>query len=161
MNYGLNKVIGDDETGFRGVSDDVYRMEGLGLRHRRRRAVQQSRLLVRGRLRGRDVPVSGVAAWRRQPGAAPAAEDPRATSSTVSISSAMAPDNAVITEGAPPGGTARALVEPGRAMAIYLRKKRAAADRRKRSRRRLTLDRPDRCESTCPRASGAPSGSTR
>jgi hypothetical protein len=34
----------------------------------------------------------------------------------------MAPDNAVITGGAPPGGTARALVEPGRAMAIYLRK---------------------------------------
>ena len=28
MNYGLNKAIGDDETGFRGVSDDVYRMEG-------------------------------------------------------------------------------------------------------------------------------------
>src|SRR5215204_886321 len=27
MNYGLNKAIGDDETGFRGVSDDVYRME--------------------------------------------------------------------------------------------------------------------------------------
>ena len=27
MNYALNKVIGDDETGFKGVSDDVYRME--------------------------------------------------------------------------------------------------------------------------------------
>ena len=28
MNYALNKVIGDDETGFRGTSDDAYRTEG-------------------------------------------------------------------------------------------------------------------------------------
>ncbi|HYG36884.1 MAG TPA: hypothetical protein VEC99_18975, partial [Clostridia bacterium] len=28
MNYGLNKVIGDNETGFRGTNDSVYRMEG-------------------------------------------------------------------------------------------------------------------------------------
>ena len=28
MNYALNKVIGDNETGFRGMSDDDYRMEG-------------------------------------------------------------------------------------------------------------------------------------
>ena len=27
MNYGLNKVIGDNETGFRGNSDSAYRME--------------------------------------------------------------------------------------------------------------------------------------
>lgn len=27
-NYGLNKVIGDNETGFRGVSDSTYRFEG-------------------------------------------------------------------------------------------------------------------------------------
>jgi hypothetical protein len=27
MNYGLNKVIGDDETGFRGVHDEPYRIE--------------------------------------------------------------------------------------------------------------------------------------
>ena len=126
MNYGLNKAIGDDETGFRGVSDDVYRMEGLGFRHRRRRALQQSRLLVRRRLRGRDVrypasqPGGGSRALRRQ----------------LKILAEfiggfdflrMAPDNAVITKGAPPGGTARALVERGRAMAIYLRKKRASS----------------------------------
>ena len=76
MNYGLNKAIGDDETGFRGVSDDVYRMEGVGLRHRRRRVVQQSRLLVRCRLRGRDVRVPGVTARRRQQGAAAPVEGP-------------------------------------------------------------------------------------
>jgi len=28
LNYGLNKVIGDNETGFRGTSDSTYRMEG-------------------------------------------------------------------------------------------------------------------------------------
>ena len=27
MNYGLGKVIGDDETGFRGVADRPYRIE--------------------------------------------------------------------------------------------------------------------------------------
>ena len=34
----------------------------------------------------------------------------------------MSPDNSVIKGGAPQGGTARALVEPARAMAIYVRK---------------------------------------
>ena len=33
----------------------------------------------------------------------------------------LKPDNSVLKEGAPPGLTARALVEPGRAYAIYLR----------------------------------------
>ena len=28
LNYGFNKVIGDNETGFRGVTDEPYRMEG-------------------------------------------------------------------------------------------------------------------------------------
>lgn len=37
----------------------------------------------------------------------------------------MRPDNSVIKGGVPSGGTARALVEPGRAMAIYLRSERA------------------------------------
>ena len=27
MNFGLNKIIGDDETGFRGIHDQVYRIE--------------------------------------------------------------------------------------------------------------------------------------
>jgi hypothetical protein len=27
MNFGLNKVIGDDETGFRGIHDRIYRIE--------------------------------------------------------------------------------------------------------------------------------------
>ena len=27
MNYGLNKVIGDNETGFRGTNDTPYRTE--------------------------------------------------------------------------------------------------------------------------------------
>ena len=55
MNYALNKVIGDNETGFRGTGDAVYRMEALGLPPRRRRAVQQPRLLVHRRPRGRHL----------------------------------------------------------------------------------------------------------
>ena len=39
----------------------------------------------------------------------------------------MAPDNTVIKGGAPSGGSARALVEPGKAMAIYVRKKGAGS----------------------------------
>ena len=31
QNYGLNKVIGDNETGFAGNSDSTYRKEGLGI----------------------------------------------------------------------------------------------------------------------------------
>ena len=77
MNYGLNKVIGDNETGFHGTSDDGLPHGGLGVHPRRRRAVQQPRLLVRRRPRGRHVSVSGDAAGRRQPGAAPADEDPQ------------------------------------------------------------------------------------
>jgi hypothetical protein len=38
----------------------------------------------------------------------------------------MTPDDSVIAGGAPVGGSARALVERGRAMAIYVRKKNAA-----------------------------------
>ena len=77
MNYGLNKVIGDDETGFRGVSDDVYRMEGWDFVIAGGGLYNNLDYSFAAGSRGRDVPVPGVTAWRRQPGAAPAAEDPR------------------------------------------------------------------------------------
>ena len=76
MNYALGKVIGDDETGFRGTRDAPYRTEGVGIHPRRRRPLQQSRLLVRRRPRRRHLRLSGDPARRRQPGIPPADEDP-------------------------------------------------------------------------------------
>ena len=48
MNYGLNKVIGDDETGSRDVGR-AYRIEGWEFLLAGGGPVQQSRLLVHGR----------------------------------------------------------------------------------------------------------------
>src|SRR6185436_1892218 len=39
----------------------------------------------------------------------------------------MTPDTTIIKDGVPAGGSARALVEPGRAIAIYMRKQRPAS----------------------------------
>ena len=75
MNYALNKVIGDDETGFRGTDRRALPDRSLGLHPRGRRAVQQPRLLVRRRPRGRHLRLSGDAARRRQPRVSPPDED--------------------------------------------------------------------------------------
>ena len=126
MNYGLNKAIGDDETGFRGVSDDVYRMEGWDF-------------IIAGGGLYNNLDYSFAAGYEdgtfqypaSQPGGGSQALRRQLKILAGFISSfdflEMAPDNAVIREGAPPGGSARALVERGRAMAIYLRKKRPAS----------------------------------
>jgi hypothetical protein len=126
MNYGLNKVIGDDETGFRGVGDDVYRMEGWDF------------VLAGGGLYN-NLDYSFAAGYEdgtfeyppSQPGGGS-----RALRRQLKILAEfiggfdflrMTPDNSVITDGVPPGGSARALVERGRAVAIYIRRTRPAA----------------------------------
>ena len=126
MNYGLNKAIGDDETGFRGVGDDVYRMEGWDF-------------IVAGGGLYNNLDYSFAAGYEdgtfqyppTQPGGGS-----RALRRQLKILAGfiggfdflrMAPDNGVITDGVPAGGSARALVERGRAIAIYMRKKRPAA----------------------------------
>ena len=126
MNYGLNKVIGDDETGFRGVSDEVYRMEGWDF------------ILAGGGLYN-NLDYSFAAGYEDGTFQYPASQPgggSRALRSQLKILAGfiggfdflrMTPDNSVITDGVPPGGSARALVERGRAIAIYLRKKRPAA----------------------------------
>jgi hypothetical protein len=122
INYGLNKVIGDDETGFRGVSDEVYRTEGWEF------------VFAGGGLYN-NLDYSFAAGYEdgtfqyppTQPGGGS-----RALRRQLKILAGfingfdfirMAPDGTVIKAGLPPGGSARALVEPGRAIAIYLRKK--------------------------------------
>lgn len=119
-NYGLNKVIGDDETGFRGTGDTAYRTEawdfilaGGGLFN------NLDYSFTAGHEDGTfeypsTQPGGGNTGFRRQ----------------IKILSEflhgfefiyMKPDNGIIAGGIPPAGTARALVDPEKALAIYLR----------------------------------------
>ena len=75
LNYGLNKAIGDDETGFRGTARRDLPQRGVGLPARRRRALQQPRLLVRRRAGERQVRLPADAAGRRQRRAEASAAD--------------------------------------------------------------------------------------
>ena len=124
VNFGLKKVIGDDETGFRGVSDEVYRTEGW-------------EFVIAGGGLYDNLDYSFAAGYEDGTFQYPATQPgggSRALRRQLKILAdfingfdfvRMAPDNTVIKEGTPPGGSARALVEPGRAIAIYLRKKSA------------------------------------
>ncbi len=122
LNYGLNKVIGDNETGFRGVSDDPYRMEawdfivaGGGLYN------NLDYSFTVGHEDGsfsypNTQPGGGTAALRRQL---------RFLRDFINGFDflKMKPDNSVIKSGVPDGMTARALIELSKAYAIYLRPK--------------------------------------
>jgi hypothetical protein len=121
MNLGLNKAIGDNETGFRGTNDAPYRTEAWDF------------ILAGGALFnhldysftvGKEdgthqmtatTPGGGNATLRRQFAIL------REFIDSFNFTR-MKPDNSIITSGVPPGGSARALVEPGRACAIYVRK---------------------------------------
>jgi hypothetical protein len=120
LNYGLNKVIGDNETGFRGVSDDPYRMEAWDF-------------IVAGGGLYNNLDYSftvghedGTFAYpNTQPGGGAAALRKQLRILRDYIYGfdflKMKPDNSVIKDGVPQGMTARALVEHGKAYAIYLR----------------------------------------
>ena len=120
LNYGLNKVIGDNETGFRGVSDDPYRMEAWDF-------------IVAGGGLYNNLDYSftvghedGTFAYpNTQPGGGTAALRKQLRILRDFIYGfdflKMKPDNSVIKEVVPQGMTARALVEHGKAYAIYLR----------------------------------------
>ena len=120
INYALNKVIGDDETGFRGVADAPYRTEawefvmaGGGLYN------NLDYSFAAGHEDGSfDFPAS-------QPGGGgrPLRRQIKILSEFINSLDfiRMSPDNSVITGGIPQGGAAWALVERGRAMAIYVR----------------------------------------
>ena len=123
MNYALNKVIGDDETGFRGVSDDVYRMEGWDF-------------VIAGGGLYNNLDYSFAAGYEdgtfqypsTQPGGGSRALRQQLRILSDFINSfdfiRMTPGDTIIKDGIPPGGSTRALVEPGRAIAIYIRKQR-------------------------------------
>ena len=120
-NYALNKVIGDDETGFRGVDDAFYRSEawefvlaGGGLYN------NLDYSFTVGHEDGTFAypstqPGGGSRALRRQ---LKVLRDFMDSFDFVRLS----PDDSVVKEGVPDGGAARALVDPGKAIAIYVRK---------------------------------------
>lgn len=120
-NWALDKPIGDNETGFRGTSDTAYRTEAWDF------------LIAGGALFNHldysftvghedgtyqypaTQPGGGNLTLRRQFGILG-----RFMRGLDFVR--MKPDNSVIKGGIPAGGTARALVEPGKAYAIYVRK---------------------------------------
>jgi hypothetical protein len=119
-NYHLNRVIGDNETGFRGTTDAPYRLEawdfilsGGGLFN------NLDYSFAAGYETGTFVypasqPGGGNAAFRRQM---------KVLSDFIHGFDfiRMRPDNSVVSSAVPAGVTARALVEPGKAMAIFVR----------------------------------------
>ena len=125
-NAALNKVIGDDETGFNGNDDRVYRTEawdfilaGGGLFN------HLDYSFVVGKEDGsfaypKTQPGGGSAAFRKQ-------MKVLREFMTGFDFIRMKPDPSVIQGGIPEGGTARALVEPGKAIALYLQSGKTAA----------------------------------
>jgi len=118
MNYGLNKVIGDNETGFRGPKPDAYRIEAWEF------------LLAGGALfsnldytftcghedgSGRNnAPGSATREIHKQLGVLA-----RFFNGLDFVK--MRPDRSVVLSGVPEGGAAHALVESGKQYAVYVR----------------------------------------
>ncbi len=120
MNYGLNKVIGDNETGFRGNSDSTYRAEGWEF------------ILAGGGLYNNlDYSFSvghekGTYAYpAKQPGGGSAALREQLSYLQDFISGFdfihMKPDSTSITGGLTQNTSAYVLSEPGKQYAIYIR----------------------------------------
>jgi hypothetical protein len=119
-NYALNKVIGDNETGFRGTGDAVYRMEGWDF------------ILAGGGLFN-HLDYSFAAGHEdgrfQYPSTQPGGGGPALRRQLRILSDfihgfdflKMRPDSSLVKRGVPTGVSARALAEPGRAYAIYIR----------------------------------------
>jgi hypothetical protein len=119
LNYGLNRLMGFDETGFQGTADLPYRTDGWEF------------ILAGGGVYNHlDYSFScahpdGTATFSKSPGGG----GPRLRTQLATLKRfierfdfvRMRPYNTVIKGGVPAGGTARALVEPGKAYAVYLK----------------------------------------
>jgi hypothetical protein len=117
QNYGLNRVIGDDETGFAGSEPKAYRLEGWDF------------VIAGGGVYNNldysftvgyedgsadiDAPGGGGPVFRKQ------LEVLKDFINSFDFIK-MKPNNSVIKSGIPEKATARALAEPGRAYAIYI-----------------------------------------
>ena len=119
-NYHLNKVIGDNETGFRGTADAPYRMEAWDF-------------VISGGGLFNNLDYSFAAGYENgtfvYPPSQPGGGNPGFRRQLKILHDfiygfdvvRMRPDSTVVTSGAPAGGTVRALVDPGKAMAIFVR----------------------------------------
>ncbi|MBO0723534.1 MAG: cellulase family glycosylhydrolase [Blastocatellia bacterium] len=121
LNYNLNKVIGDNETGFRGTGNDPYRMEAWDF------------ILAGGALYN-NLDYSFTVkhpdgTWTELPAKTPGGGGPALRKQLRVLQDfisgfdfiRMKPDSRVITGGVPDRMKARALFERGIAYAIYLR----------------------------------------
>lgn len=120
QNYHLNKVIGDNETGFRGTNDAPYRMEGWDF-------------IVAGGGLFNHLDYSFAVGYEDgtfvYPASQPGGGNPGLRKQLRVLADfiqsfnfiRMKPDNSVLAEPVPAGLSARALVEPNRAWAIYCR----------------------------------------
>ena len=119
-NYGLNKVIGDNETGFKGTSDTPYRQEAW-------------EFILAGGALFNHLDYSFAAGFEDGTFTYPATQPGGGNSSFRHQLGVLRdfihrfdlvrlrPDASIFAEGMPAGVTARALVDPGRAIAIFLR----------------------------------------
>jgi hypothetical protein len=127
MNWGLNKPIGDNETGFRGTNDLPYRTEawdfilagGALFNH-----LDYS--FVVGKEDGMHqmtakTPGGGSPTLRRQFAIL------RRFMDSFNFTK-MKPDTSIVVGGAPSGGSVRGLAEEGRAYALYVRKGKAESN---------------------------------
>lgn len=120
QNYGLKKVIGDNETGFRGTNDLPYRIEawdfilaGGGLYNNLDYSFATGGFENGTFIQSATDPGGGNPGFREQ------------MSHLVEFMGGlpfikMRPDNSIIQGGVPRGWTARAFVEPGKHYALYL-----------------------------------------
>jgi PA14 domain/Cellulase (glycosyl hydrolase family 5) len=121
LNYDLNKVIGDNETGFRGTGDDPYRMEAWDF-------------IIAGGALSNNLDYSFTVehpggTWTDLPSSMPGGGGPAIRRQLRLLQEfisgfdfiRMKPDDRVVQGGVPATMTARALAERGKAYAIYLR----------------------------------------
>jgi hypothetical protein len=118
-NYDLNRPIGDDETGFKGTGDQAYRTEGWDF-------------IVAGGAVYSNLDYSftvehpdGSAKVKTSPGGGGPGLRKQLQILKQFIEGfdfvKMKPDSAVLKGGVPPGATARALAERGKAYAVYVK----------------------------------------
>lgn len=126
MNYHLNKVIGENETGFRGNKDVTYRTEGwdfiiAGGALYNNLDYSFTPQHPRGTFLDYKSPGGGSPALRKQ---LKILKDFIEGFDFIR----MVPDNSVIKGGVPPGMQARALAEKGKAYAIYIHRPSGRSD---------------------------------
>jgi Cellulase (glycosyl hydrolase family 5) len=121
LNYAFNKVVGDNETGFRGTADNPYRMEAWDF-------------IIAGGALYNNLDYSFTVehpdgTWAELPATMPGGGGQALRRQLKILKDfisgfdfiRMKPDNGVIVSGVPGTLTARALVERGKAYAIYVR----------------------------------------